>query len=104
MRKVPLVEQYVYHVFSRSIAHYQIFNTADECARMQQILHYYSCETPPCKFSHYLDLTAREQENKLIQINNGSKLVDIIAYCIMPHIFMCSFDKKGRREFLAILT
>ena len=49
-----LVNGGVYHVISRSIANYQVFNTDNDYLRMIQLLRFYQRQNPPTKYSQFL--------------------------------------------------
>ncbi len=86
-RKIPHVTNEVYHVYSRSIAQFKIFNHPNEFHRMMQLLEYYRINAeyaPP--FSVYLKKphapgSSFAQLPKLIKRENP--LVRIIAFCLM---------------------
>ncbi|MFH0925739.1 MAG: hypothetical protein V1872_08950, partial [bacterium] len=85
MRKDKLVEGQVYHVFTRSIAGYKIFNDSIEYERMQDLIQYYQSSNPAVKFSRFLALP-KELKSSLDndQEIKNDKLVEIISYCLMP--------------------
>ena len=56
-RKVPLVNGQVYHILSRSIAEYKVFNDKQDYERMRQLLRYYQTDQD-YKFSDFLTLKA----------------------------------------------
>ncbi|MBN1521920.1 MAG: transposase [Candidatus Aureabacteria bacterium] len=87
-RKDALVNGEVYHVFTKSIAGYTVFNDDSEYLRMLDTLRYYQRESPAIKYSRYIKLI---DENALYQdeLRNLEKLVDIIAYCLMPTHIHC---------------
>lgn len=89
-----LPEDIVYHVLTKSIAGYKIFNDDEDFERILDVIEYYACSSPPCKFSLYIKL---KNENKLdmISFSPGNKFVKIIAYCIMPtHIHLIVVPQK----------
>jgi putative transposase len=85
LRKDKLVEGQVYHVFTRSIAGYKIFNDSIEYERMQDLIQYYQSSKPVVKFSRFLKLP-KDLKNSLgnDQEIKNAKLVEIISYCLMP--------------------
>lgn len=84
-RKISLQKSGVYHVFTRSIAGFRIFNSDKDYERMRQVMIFYSIEKPPCKFS----LFASSSKNDLDKLILQDKLVCLIAYCFMPtHIHL----------------
>lgn len=89
----------VYHVMTKSIAGYIIFNNKEEYLRMKQLIQYYQVENPPVRFSYFLAW----QSNKSDLVNekvyrNKEKLVQIIAYCLMPthiHLILQQLKERG---------
>ena len=89
MRRNPLVTGYVYHIFNKSIAKYVIFNNNGEFLRFLNVIRYYQHDKPGVEFSHfvrYLD-SNKEFINLGDVFKNKKKLVEIIAYCLMPTHF-----------------
>jgi putative transposase len=92
MRKDALVVGEIYHIFNKSIAEFNIFNNTSEFLRMLNVIRYYQMEKPLIKFSDFL----RSSRVQLGDVNisfpdrsNKEKLVEIIAYCLMPtHIHL----------------
>lgn len=96
MRKEPLVNGYLYHVFTKSIAGYKIFRSAEDYSRMTEMIKFYSYEKPPVKFSIYQNMNRRDE---FLRKNFSEKesLVSIVAYCIMPtHMHMVLAQLKDR--------
>ena len=90
--KQAVVTGQVYHVFSRSIAGYTIFNDPIEYSHMVNTVKFYTISEPPLKFSLF-----RKRHNsdfrKFQQLYHGTNqdnaFVRIIGYCIMPtHIHL----------------
>jgi putative transposase len=80
MRKVALGTGKMYHVFTKTIAEYKIFNNEKEYQRMVKIINYYKFEDQILKFSKF-DIKKEVNNNKF---SHKEKNIDIIAYCIMP--------------------
>lgn len=55
-RKNQLADDRVYHIFSRSIAEYKIFNSEIDFKRMLYLLQYFQIQDPPVSFSVYMRL------------------------------------------------
>lgn len=92
-RKVELVQDQIYHIFSRSIAEYVIFNDALDYQRMLYLIIYFQIKKPPTSFSTYLRLEKVQYDgfiNCFAAISQGqTKIVQIISYCLMPtHIHL----------------
>jgi len=87
-KKYPLAEGEVYHIFSKSIAGFEIFRQELEYQRMKNLISYYKQEKPSLRFSMFMEIKNKE---KLFQKHFSEKrnLIDIIAYCFMPtHIHL----------------
>lgn len=105
MRKELFITGEVYHVFNRSIAEFRIFNNASEFSRMTEVIRYYQRENPLIKYSDFI----RSAEAKHYSSNRNSylldkeKLVEIIAYCLMPthlHLILRELKEKGISTFM----
>lgn len=78
----------IYHVFTKSIAGFRIFNDADEFRRIKEISRYYQQKDVAIKFSRFKQLQA-ELDIPVKPINSEERIVNIIAYCFMPtHIHL----------------
>lgn len=81
----------IYHIYTRSIADFRIFNDESEYLRMINAIRYYQRERPPVKFSRYILMTRR---GKAVNVD-GEKLVRVIAYCLMPtHVHLILKQEK----------
>lgn len=105
-----LVTGEVYHVFTRSIASFKIFNTTVDFSRIKRMLQYYQLENQPDKFSRFLEIerTQKEGFDKHFEslAKKGSKLVEIIAYCFMPthlHLILKQLKDGGISIFMSNL-
>jgi len=79
MRRRELGTETLYHIFNRSIAEYTIFTREEEYIRMENLIRYYKNKRN-LKFSRFLQLDDEQKST----LSVGEKLVEIIAYCIMP--------------------
>lgn len=103
-RKIVFRNDYYYHVFNRGVARMPIFNTKREYERALSSIRFdqYSSEI---RFSHFLNKKAEEQIT--ILRNMREKLVDIIAYCLMPnhfHFLLKQTKDNGISEFISRFT
>lgn len=102
-RKEPLVTGEIYHVFNKSIAGFKIFNNEPEYLRIIAAIRYYQVEGYPSRLSDFLkaaDASGNDISKCLSDYLecNKDKLVDIIAYCIMPthiHLILKQLEEKG---------
>jgi putative transposase len=97
MRKNALVNDFTYHVYTRSIADYKIFNNLKEYLRIINVIRYYKKEKPDMRFSKFIKLKNENVRNNILNKNHKKKnLVTIIAYCIMPtHIHLVLKQEKN---------
>ena len=103
IRKDALVIGENYHVLDRSIAGFRIFNNRKEYLRMINAIRYYQMEKPPVRLSRFLE-TAKNKNGLIEFTNSGPKLVDIIAYSIMPthlHLILKQLTKHGISVFMS---
>jgi len=107
-RKVPLVTGEIYHVISKSIANFVIFNNDNEFLRMRNLFKYYQLKNPPYKFNYFVKTKLKENEEDFdnyfsLHLFNKEKLVQIIAYCIMPthlHLILKQLREEGISIFI----
>jgi len=100
-RRFQLVTNQCYHVFNKSIAGFRIFLNHHEYSRMLKTLSYYQRERVLIPFSEFLSLTdlpnPRRDQSRGLCGDETEKLVDIIAYCLMPtHFHLILRQKKDR--------
>lgn len=104
MRKDRLVEGQVYHVFTKSIAGYNIFNDQTEYNRMLDLIQYYRISSPAVKFSRFEQLPRDIKESvRNDHEEDTHKLVEIIAYCLMPthiHLLLKQIDDSGISHYM----
>lgn len=96
----------IYHIFTRSIADFRIFNDGSEFQRMQQLIKYYSVNNE----APFSDFVVREIigqygfDNAFATIaKDKEKLVQIIAYCLMPthlHLIVKMLSEKGISKYI----
>lgn len=106
MRKDPLENGEFYHIFTRSIADFKIFNNEIDFRRIQQLIKYYQVNNN-IKFSDFLSLkiVQREGFNSAFRMLSADKdnLVQIIAYCLMPthiHLILKQLEKNGIPKYM----
>ena len=95
-RKEILANNEYYHIYSRSIAKYVIFNNEQEYSRMIGLIDILKYKNFSYSFSKFKELKSEQQlliKDQLKKQNNV--LVDIVAYCIMPtHIHLILKQNK----------
>jgi len=103
MKGEALVKEEIYHIMSKSIGDSPIFNNETEYQRMRGLLSYYQYEDPPVKFSKFSLHIKKENPGKKENLKKGEKLVEIIAYSIMPthfHLILKQNKEKGISIFI----
>jgi len=104
-RKCFLAENNYYHIYSKSIAGYNIFNEMKDYARIIDLFKYYQRGSQKLRFSWFIKLDERNRkELEERQSIRNDKIVDIIAYCIMPthiHLILKQEKKNGISMFMS---
>ncbi|MCF7870455.1 MAG: transposase [Candidatus Omnitrophica bacterium] len=102
MRKIPLVNGEIYHIYTKSIAGFKIFRNKSEYERMRKLFSHYRVDKPLLRFSNFLGI---KNKKAFFQKHFSSKkyLVKIVAYCIMPthiHLILKQVKKNGISIFM----
>jgi len=104
-RKERLEKNYYYHVFSRSIAKYKIFNDPEDYNRIIEIIELLRYSNFDQKYSKYLNLDVATQFEILYSLKKQNDVLgEIVAYCIMPthiHLILKQIKDKGISQFMA---
>ncbi|MCK4810466.1 MAG: transposase [Candidatus Omnitrophica bacterium] len=96
-RKEPLIETEIYHIFTKSIAKFKVFNSDKDYERMRAIIDFYTAKEPPCKFSLLLRYK-KKRKDILFKQTASAKIVKILAYCLMPthiHLVLQQLTENG---------
>lgn len=104
MREDPLVKDQVYHVLSRSIAKYIIFNDQEDYARFMEILNLYRYKNFDYKYSVFARLDYTRQAAIVKRIQETVPEINIIAYCLMPTHFHLILKQVGDIEISAYIS
>ncbi|MCF7886804.1 MAG: transposase [Candidatus Omnitrophica bacterium] len=106
-RKYPLVTGETYHILTKSIAGFKIFDSKGDFSRMLETIRYYQIINQPIKFSRALELKKKGQNKSGKGFDDLSekkeKLLEIIAYSIMPthlHLVLRQLKEKGISIFM----
>ncbi len=100
-RKLPLVNNHIYHVYNRGIDRAPTFHSKRDYARAIASLEYFTFNQP-LSFSHYLK-TSNLQRQHYQQPTPNSPRVTILAYCLMPnhfHLLLQQQSSNGISDFL----
>ncbi len=99
-RIIPFVNGQIYHVYNRGTEKRRIFESNRDYQRFQKVLNYYQFEGPKPKFSHF-------SKTKQVKLNLSKKIVDLIAYCLMPnhfHLLIKQNRDQGITEIVSKLS
>ena len=106
-RKIPLVNQEIYHVFNRSVAKQPIFHNKKENETFLSLLEYYRFPNPPLRFSHYQRLNTQDKTKLLRGLYKKNKhLVEIYSFSIMPnhyHLLLKQSLNSGIMNFIRLI-
>ena len=103
MRKNPLVNNEVYHIYNSSIAKFKIFNDTSEFSRIIDVVLYYQRKKPETKFCKFIR-SSKNREDGDTSFSDKEKLVEIIAYCFMPthvHFILKQLRENGISIFMS---
>jgi len=103
-RKDLLVNDGIYHIMNKSIAGYKIFNNQNDYKRIIDVIRYYQRIEPPTRYSMLIKLPIQTQSQILNYHYKKEKIVEIIAYCIMPthiHFLLRQIRDNGISNFMA---
>lgn len=106
-RFIPFVNNEIYHIYNRSIAHQPLFLKQQEYLRFLDIIFYYSYRVAKLRYSHYnrLPIDQKAEIKRNFQLKR-KKLVNIFAYSIMPNHFHFLLQQRmdnGIKIFLSNL-
>lgn len=104
-RKERLENNYYYHVFSRSISKYIVFNNVEDYSRIIEILNLYRYANFSHRYSKYIQLDTQTQINVMESLKSKNDLlVEVVAYCIMPthiHLIIKQIQNGGVSHYMA---
>ncbi len=100
-RKDPLLNNQIYHIYSRSIAKFEIYNSELDFQRFLNMMQMYSFVGFNYKYSRYDDLSDQLKSQIINDLAESSpKYVNIICYCIMPTHFHLVL-KQNRKDAIS---
>ena len=104
-RKEKLVNDEVYHVLTKSIAGYNVFNKDNDYQRILDVIKYYQNKDVILSYSKYYNLTNQSKKSIDEQLNGPPRklAVQIIAFCLMPthiHLILKQLIDNGISIFM----
>lgn len=104
-RKDRLENNYYYHVFSRSIAKYIVFNNEEEYSKFIEIYKLYRHINFGYQYSKFIRLNPMIQSQIINSLQSDNEVfVEIIAFCLMPthiHFLLKQTADQGISKFIA---
>lgn len=100
MRKDRLSDGSIYHIYSKSISGFKIFQNDAAFFRITAAIRYYRRCGPKMRLAEFL------AQKDPIELSLMTNLVDIIAYCIMPthiHLVLKQIEQNGISTFMSNL-
>lgn len=96
-RALPLVTGQIYHIYNRGVEKRRIFETSKDYKQFLKTLTYYQLSGPKPKLSHYF-------KYQKFQPHLVKKVVEIIAYCLMPNHFHLMLKQNSDNTITEMLT
>lgn len=84
-RTIPLITDQIYHIFNKIQNDEPILTLRSVYQSMIDALWYYQYGTTPMKLSYFRHQPVHERNFLVISLEKKSRLVDILAYCLMPN-------------------
>ncbi len=106
-RTIPLVKGEYYHVYNRGVASQNVFRKKGDYERFLLCLHYYQFGAVPIRLSKFLQIQQEDREKIFKEITSSTKdkIVDLVAYCLMPnhfHFLIRQNTEDGISRFLRL--
>lgn len=103
-RPTPLITDQIYHVFNRGINRQPTFTSKPEFQRATQAINFYRYASQKVKLSTFLRIDQKRQKKILDILDENSKLVEILGYCLMPnhfHFLLKQSQNNGISKFMS---
>lgn len=105
LRKDILTNNCIFHIYTRSIAKFIVFNDAEEFDRMYKLIDLYRYANFNYKFSHFNELSPINQQNVIDDLKaDGDLLVEILSFCLMPthiHLVLKQILQGGISKYMS---
>lgn len=106
-RKVVFRNGEIYHVFNRGVDRRSIFTNTKEFERAKNLVKFYRHKDIPIRFSQVNQQPQEARDQILNDLYKSDRLVDILAFCIMPnhfHFLLKQNYERGIPVFIANFT
>lgn len=103
-RKIPLINEEIYHVFNRGVEHRPIFTNRRNYQRFIRTLNFYRFHPLPTRLSDFLTFSKKRRMELLDKLQRKNKrLVEIFCFCFMPnhyHFLLKQLVDNGITKFI----
>ncbi len=93
-RKITFLNNSYYHIFNRGIDRRPTFISKKEYNRAMELLYFYQFASIPIRFSKFSVLPIHKQQIYIDKMIESGKIVEIVAYCLMPNHFHLLIKQK----------
>lgn len=94
-RADPLINNQYYHIFSRSIGKFTVFNNEQEFERFYQLMDLFRYINFNYKYSEFIELDVSRRLGILNDLSKKSDvLLEVVAFCLMPTHFHMILKQK----------
>ena len=93
-RKIVFQNDCLYHIFNRGIERRSMFQGINDLNRAMELISFYNHKTIPIRYSQFLQLSVENRKEMLKRFSKSERLVDILAFCLMPNHFHFLFRQK----------
>ena len=103
-RKIVFANEEYYHVFNRGIDRRVTFTNKREYNRAINLLSFYQYASIPLRYSRYSGLQKENQQKQLEVMIGSGKIIEMIAYCLMPnhfHLLIKQKEDKGIATYIS---
>ena len=102
IRKEPIITGGYYHIFSRTIAGFEVLTSREEYQRMMGTILHYNDENVPCSYVLYPEHIKRMKKHNE-PLPSKEPLISILSYCFMPthiHLLVKQLRDDGISKFI----
>lgn len=106
-RKLVFVNDFIYHIFNRTIDHQPMFNSVHGYKRFINSLDFYRFDELPVRFSHYMAQSTTQRQQLYNSIKDSKRVVEILAFALMPnhfHLILVQKKENGLSRFVSKVT
>jgi putative transposase len=106
-RKIVFRNEDIYHVFNRGVERRVVFINNKDLERARNLIKFYRHQEVPVRFSQVYRQPVDIRQQILSDLYKTPRLVDILAFCLMPnhfHFLLKQNSERGVPTFVANFT